>query len=153
MMRHSPEDALGTNHELHILHKTDTADLLEAKVRESLNVLKPDFIYVHLSINDFMQNKRSSEITANYAEFSLRISDDLPKSRVILSLSTPTDRMTDIMRVKLSKFSINPPRIGSETQRDIKRRKKEGFTSTPTATFALKIGTRKKNYLFEMEST
>ena len=92
MMRHSPEDALGTNHELHILHKTDTAGLLEARVRESLNVLKPDFIYVHLGINDFMQNKRSSEITANYAEFSLRISDDLPRSRVIFSLPTPTDR-------------------------------------------------------------
>ena len=152
MMRHSPEDALGTNHELHILHKTDTAGLLEARVRESLNVLKPDFIYVHLGINDFMQNKRYSDITANYAEFSLRISDDLPKSRVIFSLPTPTDRY-NIMRVKLSEFSINPPRIGSETQRDIKRRKKEGFTSTPTATFALKIGTRKNNYLLETEST
>ena len=95
MMRHSPEDALGTNHELHILHKTDTSGLLEARVRESLNVLKPDFIYVHLGINDFMQNKRSSEITANYAEFSLRISDDLPRSRVIFSLPTPTDRYNE----------------------------------------------------------
>ena len=55
MMRHIPEDALGTNHELHILHETDTTGLLEARVRESLNVLKPD--YVHLGINDFMQKK------------------------------------------------------------------------------------------------
>ena len=92
MMRHILEDALGTNHELHILHKTDITGLLEARVRESLNVLKPDFIYVHLGINDFMQKKNSSEITANYAAFSLRISDDLPKSRVIFSLPTPTDR-------------------------------------------------------------
>ena len=95
MMRHIPEDALGTNHELHILNKTDSAGLLEARVRESLNVLKPDFIYVHLGINDFMQKKSSSEITANYAEFSLRISDDLPRSRVIFSLPTPTDRYNE----------------------------------------------------------
>ena len=93
MMRHIPEDVLGTNHELYILNKTDTAGQLEARVRESLNVLKPDFIYVQLGINDFMQKKRSSEITANYAEFSLRISDDLPRSRVIFSL--PTDRYNE----------------------------------------------------------
>ena len=52
--------------------------LLEARVRESLNVLKPDFIYVHLGINDSIQKKKCSDITANYAAFSLRISDDLP---------------------------------------------------------------------------
>ena len=78
MMRHIPEDALGTNHELHILHKTETVGLLEARVRESLNVLKPDFIYVHLGMNDSIQKKKCSDITANYAAFSLRISDDLP---------------------------------------------------------------------------
>ena len=103
MMRHIPQDALGTNHELHILHKTDTAGLLEARVRESLNVLKPDFIYsyVHLGINDFMQKKKSSEITANYAAFQLRISDDLPRSRVIFSLPTPTDRYNESQEIEV----------------------------------------------------
>ena len=93
IMRHIPDNALGMNHQLHILHKTDTTGLEERRVRfDTLEGIKPDFIYVHLGINDLFKRKTFKEVTANYAEFSLFVDEKLPNSKLIFSLPLLTDR-------------------------------------------------------------
>ena len=49
----------------------------------------------------FHAEENSSEITANEAAFSLRISDDLSRSRVIFSLPTPTNRYNESQEIEV----------------------------------------------------
>ena len=92
LMRHLTADGLGTNHKLIILNKTDCNGLSETRLRSSIREIKPDFIYIHLGINDFLKNRTWREVNSRYGEFSLFISDHLPQCKVVFSLPLPTDR-------------------------------------------------------------
>ena len=92
IMRQVPEDVLGTNHTLHIINKRNTDALSLPSLRSSLERIKPDFIYVHLGINDLFDRKTYNTVVSNYGTFHLFAYDKLPMSRVIISLPLPTDK-------------------------------------------------------------
>ena len=76
---------LGTNHKLHVINKRKSTGLLEQQVRESLVNIKPDFVYVHLGINDLADGSPAEEIITRFGNFVLFLDDKLPRSRVIFS--------------------------------------------------------------------
>ena len=58
------ENALGKNHVLNLINKRDTGGLKDQQVKDELLRTQPDFIYVHLGVNDVNQ------------KFDLRVSLD-----------------------------------------------------------------------------
>ena len=92
IMRQTPDDILGSNHTIHIINKRNTDGLFLPSVRSTLENMRPDFIYIHLGINDLCDMKRYGTIVANYGSFHLYAIDKIPMTRVIFSLPLPTDR-------------------------------------------------------------
>ena len=100
IMRHIPSDALGTNHELYILNYTGASGLAERRVRSSLENMQPDFVYVHLGINDIFRKIDVKEITSKLAEFALYASSNLKESKVIYSLPLTTNNEQECEQVR-----------------------------------------------------
>ena len=59
ILRHVRDiDSLGVNHELHRINKRDSNGLTDDKVLEEIQKIRPDYIYVHLGVNDVAQVPR-----------------------------------------------------------------------------------------------
>ena len=99
-MKHIPEDTLGTNHELYVLNYTGTNGLSQRRVRNTLEHMKPDFVYVHLGINDIFRNTAVKEISANLGEFSVFAHDKLKDSKIIFSLPLTTNKHDECEQVR-----------------------------------------------------
>ena len=93
IMKSVPLDALGTNHKLHILHKGDSNSLGKDSLLKRLEWINPDFVYVHLGINDICgRYPKSNDITlSQFKDFSSYLSRNLPNTRLIYSLPLRTD--------------------------------------------------------------
>ena len=100
IMRHIPSDALGMNHELYVLNYTGASGLAERRVRGSLEKMQPDFVYIHLGINDIFRKTDVKEITSKLAEFALFASDNLKESKVVFSLPLTTNKELECEQVR-----------------------------------------------------
>ena len=85
-MRRIKEDELGTNQQLHTINKRYSYGLSHDKLRKSLTKLKPDYIYVHLGINDVHGNRPVNQIMAAFGEFMLIVNEELKDSKIIFSM-------------------------------------------------------------------
>ena len=90
IMRQTPNDGLGVNHELLILNRRNAAGLSENRTTNYISHIKPDFIYVHLGINDLLDMKMPGEVFEEYRRFDNFVSKKLPKTRLYFSLPLPT---------------------------------------------------------------
>jgi hypothetical protein len=79
-------DALGVNHQLKIINKRDTSGLNEESVRRTLTEYKPDFVYIHLGVNDINQNFDIKDSLDNFCNFILFRDTQLPSCKLFLSL-------------------------------------------------------------------
>ncbi|KAL5266224.1 hypothetical protein ACHWQZ_G003591 [Mnemiopsis leidyi] len=83
-------NALGINHQLYLFNKRDTSGLSDPNLRNRICELKPDFIYIHLGVNDITQRIPLKQILSNIYGFNLFTDDHLPTSKTILSLPLMT---------------------------------------------------------------
>ena len=100
IMRHISDDSLGVNHDLRIINKSYALQLSEGRLRESLKRMKPDFVYVHLGINDVFQGLPAKQIISYICEFTLFTDEELPNTKVILSLPLPTNNTAECRVIK-----------------------------------------------------
>ena len=80
--------------------------------------MKPDFVYVHLGINDINQNINSSQTLKNIYSFNLLVDELLPGSKLFLSLPLLTGdpftniaitRLRDSLHMYVKRFNENNP--------------------------------------------
>ena len=91
-MRHAvSDDTLGVNHTLHVLNKPLASGLNDTSLRDSLRRTNPEFIYIHLGINDLLKGTPVRTIVSYLAEFSLFKDAYLPDSKIIYSLPLLTN--------------------------------------------------------------
>ena len=67
------------------VNKGHASGLTERAVTDSLRRVKPDYIYVHLGINDAFDGKSANEIVTYFYEFVLFLDEYLPSAKVIIS--------------------------------------------------------------------
>ena len=93
IMKHIPEDALGTNHTLKVINRGDSDFLEDKNVRRMLLQINPDYIYIHLGINDICgRNIKTNTYTLRrFGDFSLFVEQYLPNTRIIYSLPLRTN--------------------------------------------------------------
>ena len=61
ILRHVKEnDSLGVNHDMYQINKRDSRGLNEAKLRQKIKDLRPDFVYVHCSPRNQRYNAKST---------------------------------------------------------------------------------------------
>ncbi len=82
--------ALGTNHILHMINKRDSSGLGSQEVRNELMRIKPDFIYIHLGVNDVTQRFSLKKSLKNFYEFVIFTEGQLPNAKTFLSLPLMT---------------------------------------------------------------
>ena len=66
-------NALGVNHELHVFNKRDMSGLTNSRFREAVCELEPDFIYIHLGVNDIHQKVPLKQILSNIYSFNFSL--------------------------------------------------------------------------------
>ena len=87
IMRRIKDNELGVNHKLHIAHKRDSTGLAHNQLRETIKKIKPDFIYIHLGINDIRIQRPVKQIMAAFGEFMLFIDEEVdPLTKIIFSM-------------------------------------------------------------------
>ena len=92
IMKRVPLDALGTNHELHMINRSRVAALADKGIRNKIINIRPDFIYVHLGVNNIINEETDPHSIFNdFREFELFVTTKLQRSRLIFSLPLPTD--------------------------------------------------------------
>ena len=122
IMRKLPEDALGTNHELHMMHRRYASALNDDR-KEDLVRLQPDFIYVHLGINDLLDGTKPRDLLLEYKKFERFIHDRVQKARIIFSVPLLTDRDSECRSIKESAQLMHEHVIGTEGNRPTLERK------------------------------
>lgn len=102
---------LGTYHELRIINKRNSWGLMEKKLRDEIEDIQPDFIYVHLGINDISDGTDTSEIMRRFVNFSSWADNKVPRSRLIVSYplltcDTEMNKGVLMLRELLSDWSV-----------------------------------------------
>ena len=121
IMRQIPEDALGHNHNLHMIHKTYATGLSDQRyLRDKILLLKPDYIYVHLGINDLLSGRSTKQVLSYYMEFELYVHEHLRNSKLIYSLPLLTNREQECkliveLRQQTMRWIENTP-VGGENR-------------------------------------
>ena len=87
---------LGINHESRVINLGNAGQLTTDSTRRSIVDCNPDFIYVHLGINDFQQGRTPEFVVGVYEETLDFVARHLPRAKLILSLPLLT-----------SKFALN----------------------------------------------
>ena len=104
ILRHvqDSDDVLGVNHELKVINKRDTSGLRDVRVLETLIDYKPDYVYVHLGINDIAQRRDLKSTIENLCAFMIFMDGNIPDSKLFLSLPLLTgDPRTNDIVVKM----------------------------------------------------
>lgn len=90
ILRHTQHisDALGVTHrhQLKVLHKRDTSGLTDNELRRSLVELQPDFIYIHLGVNDISQGFHVTRSMDNITNFIMFRDEQIPRCKLFFSL-------------------------------------------------------------------
>ena len=68
------------------INKRDSRGLNEAKLRQKIKDLRPDFVYVHLGINDIMQKVPLIETLKNFLSLKSYI-DSIFGTKLVVSLT------------------------------------------------------------------
>ena len=84
------EKVLGVNHRLHLVNKRDSSGLHDQKMKTSIFHMEPDFIYLHLGVNDVHQNFSLKESLANFYSFITFTREYLPRTKLFISLPLMT---------------------------------------------------------------
>jgi len=84
------KNALGKNHELNLINKRDTSGLKDQQVKDELLRTQPDFIYVHLGVNDVNQKFDLRVSLENIFEFSLFVEESLSDTKIFFSMPLMT---------------------------------------------------------------
>ena len=84
--------ALGKNHILEPISKRDTSGLKHRDLRLKLREVKPQFIYIHLGVNDILNGHSVEETMQNFTEFLSFRDSYVPNAKVFISLPLPTMR-------------------------------------------------------------
>ena len=96
IMRHigsmNEGEALGQNHQLEILNKTDTRGLSHPDLRRRLEHLQPDYIYLHLGVNDILDGRSPEEALQNIRGFIVFRDRRVPDAKIMFSLPLTTLR-------------------------------------------------------------
>ena len=86
ILRHVRDiDSLGTFHELHQINKRDTSGLLDEAVKQKISEIRPDFIYIHLGVNDVTQAIPLRQTILNFIRFK-KFTEHQWGTQVIISL-------------------------------------------------------------------
>ena len=86
MLRHiNNDDALGVNHQLKTINKRDSSGLKHDDLRQNIQEIRPDFIYIHLGVNDVAQDISPRETLKNLIDFKT-FTDRFIGTKLILSL-------------------------------------------------------------------
>ena len=84
-MQHICDDDLGVNHKLHMIRKTDSSGLAHSDLQNTLKQIGPDFVYLHLGINDIFKGKDISDIATEYGNFIMFRDKYIPNAKIIFS--------------------------------------------------------------------
>ena len=79
-------NALGTNHRLHLTNRRDTSALNDVHLRQHIRNIRPDYIYLHLGVNDVHQNFTTTQTLTNFFSFFLFMGEEIPECKVFVSL-------------------------------------------------------------------
>ena len=88
IMRHVKETDFSDKYCMDFI-KIDTRDmsgLLHGKVKETILRKKPHIIYIHLGINNIQNGDGAPEISNMFGSFDLFLQDELPETKIIVSL-------------------------------------------------------------------
>ena len=99
------ENALGVNHNLQVINKRSTWGLKDDEFRAILRREIPDFLYVHLGINDIHQNFDTKQSMENICSLILFMDKYLPDCKVFLSqplLTGDSDTNHGVRKLRLS---------------------------------------------------
>ena len=110
-------DSLGVYHELHQINKRDSSGLMDEDLQQKIQEIRPDYIYVHLGINDVHQAVPLRKTLQNFLQFK-KFTDSQWGTQVILSLplltadpeENPTiEELRDVMREFVNEVQDRPP--------------------------------------------
>ena len=90
---------LGENHDLYKIRKRHSSGLVNRTEQTTVLAVKPDYIYIHLGINDLFDKVPIDTIITNFDDFLLFTDERLPKSKVIISFPLLTDDVNDRKRI------------------------------------------------------
>ena len=85
LMRHIEETDLGTGHELIKINKRCMSQLRNPDLVDQIKTISPNYIYIHLGINDLQQNSHPNDIS-DHLEHFLNATSTLQSTKVIISL-------------------------------------------------------------------
>lgn len=85
IMKRVGEGDIGGCHAVCKIRKGTSSGLNDNDVRETVRRSKPDFVYVHVGINDLCQGKKISSILNNYYNLLALRDEDTPSTKVIFS--------------------------------------------------------------------
>ena len=87
IMRHATEDDLGAKYQFARFNLRDTKALKVKSVRQKLEKIQPNFLYIHLGIHDVHDSTTQVDQSMNnLEEFVSFLTEKLPESKVIVSL-------------------------------------------------------------------
>ena len=84
MMRHIEEHDLGTGHNITKINKTCMSQLSNQALIGQIHTIKPDFIYIHLGVNDILQ-QNSPNHTIKHLQTFLNATSSLKSTKIIIS--------------------------------------------------------------------
>jgi len=106
-MKNIKLDDLGVNHSVHMIRKRDSTGLTNNDVRNSMKRLKPDFVYVHIGINDIFADRPTEHILTNFSNL-IMIRDEVARdAKIIFSLPLLTDNNQVNDRVEKLRLAIH----------------------------------------------
>ena len=94
MMRHigrmNEGEALGQNHLLEVFNKPNFRGLSHPVLRRKLEHMQPNYIYIHLGVNDIMDSRTPEDVLQDIRGFTAFRDRKIPDAKIMLSLPLRT---------------------------------------------------------------
>ena len=102
IMRHVKDEnnALGIGHTVQLSHKTTMKQLKDQRILNQLTSNPPDYLYIHLGINDIHQHDSALNITHYLYDF-LKSSLNFPNTTIIISFPLQNGKPTQHEQISL----------------------------------------------------
>jgi lysophospholipase L1-like esterase len=107
IMKNIKLNDLGVNHSVHMIRKRDSTGLINIDVRNALKRLNPDFIYVHIGINDIFADRPIKHIMINFNNLITAKNEVARNAKIIFSLPLLTDNNRVNELVKKLRWAIH----------------------------------------------
>ena len=119
------DSILGVNHKINTYRRTDTTSLNTHSIRDHLNKQKPDFVFIHLGINDLRNHTiHLRQIETNLDVFIKYLKDHLPDSKLFISLPIYTDdEMLNLLIHDARRMMVNLGKKENENADQVKDRR------------------------------